>query len=71
MWVPQVFGNNHESEKEEHLTEMYLLRPMTEFICGGDPEDVFSQLKNVDAPSQICGHVFKPGEPTYSCRYII
>ncbi|XP_041351534.1 E3 ubiquitin-protein ligase UBR2-like isoform X2 [Gigantopelta aegis] len=68
VWVPLVFGNSHDSAKEEHLAEKYLFRPMTEFMCGGNPEEVFSQLKNVDTPSQICGHVFKPGEPTYSCR---
>ncbi|ESO96461.1 hypothetical protein LOTGIDRAFT_115669, partial [Lottia gigantea] len=54
--------------KEERLAEKLLFRPMEEFICDGNPEEVFRNLKEKDKPSQICGHGFKTGEPTYSCR---
>lgn len=49
----------------------YLFRPMEIFLCNGDPEIVFQQLKERECPSQICGKVFKNGEPTYSCRYVV
>ena len=45
-----------------------LLAPLEWYICNGDPEVVFQELKQVDVPPQFCGRVFKMGEPTYSCR---
>uniref|UniRef100_A0A0L8GI50 E3 ubiquitin-protein ligase n=1 Tax=Octopus bimaculoides TaxID=37653 RepID=A0A0L8GI50_OCTBM len=57
-----------ESAKEERLSHKLIFHPLETFLCGGDPETEFKQLKEKDAPSQICGHVFKHGEPSYSCR---
>lgn len=66
-----VFSNNYDSSKEDRLAEKFLLRPMEFFLCNGDPEVVMKNLKEKDQPSQLCGKVFKNGEPTYSCRYIV
>ncbi|KAK3092305.1 hypothetical protein FSP39_001069, partial [Pinctada imbricata] len=63
-----VYGNNHDPTKEERLAQKFLFRPMEYFLCNGDPDTVFKQLKDLDSPSAICGRVFKTGEPTYSCR---
>lgn len=56
--------------KEERVARKLLFNPMEVFLCSGDPEDMFQQLKGLDRPSQICGHVFKMGEPTYCCRWV-
>ncbi|ELT88826.1 hypothetical protein CAPTEDRAFT_153753, partial [Capitella teleta] len=45
-----------------------LFRPLETFICNGDPDTSFRQLKERDNPPQLCGKVFKMGELTYSCR---
>lgn len=42
---------------------------MEKFIAGShEPEHVIKQLKQKEKPASFCGHVFKAGEPTYSCR---
>ncbi|XP_048259504.1 E3 ubiquitin-protein ligase UBR2-like isoform X2 [Haliotis rufescens] len=69
VYVPLVYSTSHDSSKEEQMGSKYLFRPMEEFLCGtADSESVLQQLKAKNQPSQICGHVFKSGEPTYSCR---
>eukprot|EP00106_Octopus_bimaculoides_P013402 XP_014780844.1 PREDICTED: E3 ubiquitin-protein ligase UBR2-like [Octopus bimaculoides] len=67
-FVPVVYAPGQESAKEERLSHKLIFHPLETFLCGGDPETEFKQLKEKDAPSQICGHVFKHGEPSYSCR---
>ncbi|XP_014664859.1 PREDICTED: E3 ubiquitin-protein ligase UBR2-like [Priapulus caudatus] len=63
---PLYLPGNQPLEEDE--TRKSLLFPLELFICGGEPQEVFSQLKNLDNPRQLCGKVFKVGEPTYSCR---
>ena len=69
-YVPQIFclGGEPDPAKEESETKSTLFRPMEMFICGGEPEAKFTELKLKDSPPQLCGHVFKMGEPTYACR---
>ncbi|XP_064603615.1 E3 ubiquitin-protein ligase UBR2-like isoform X2 [Liolophura sinensis] len=67
-YVPQVYYTYSNPAKEERVARKLLFNPMEVFLCSGDPEDMFQQLKGLDRPSQICGHVFKMGEPTYCCR---
>jgi len=67
-FVLHVFGHDYEQTKEDRLAIKFLFRPAEQFLCNGDPEEVFKQLKDKDMPAQICGRVFKHGEPTYSCR---
>ena len=70
QYVPAVFSGQMDAEsgREERKAKRLLFRPMETFLCQGDPETVFKELKELDHPSQICGRVFKMGEPTYSCR---
>ena len=70
-FVLVVFQQWEDPGKEERFAEKYLFKPLEYFLCNGDPEAVFQQLKEKDTPSQLCGHVFKNGEPTYSCRYLL
>ncbi|XP_038072010.1 E3 ubiquitin-protein ligase UBR2-like isoform X2 [Patiria miniata] len=67
--VPRAYTSNELSVPEEDLMcQEKLLQPLEWFICNGDPSLVFQQLKKTDNPPQLCGRVFKMGEPTYSCR---
>ncbi|XP_070180013.1 E3 ubiquitin-protein ligase UBR2-like isoform X1 [Littorina saxatilis] len=68
QFVPLVFARGHDVEKEQRYANTFLFHPLEQFLCGGDPSIKFQELKEMDAPSQICGHVFRTGEPTYSCR---
>ena len=67
-YVLLTFRYSDDPAKEDRLATKFLYRPMEHFLCAGDPDEVFKQLKDKDQPSQLCGHVFKNGEPTYSCR---
>ncbi|XP_060067571.1 E3 ubiquitin-protein ligase UBR2-like isoform X1 [Ylistrum balloti] len=67
-YVLVVLGHGYDPAKEDRLAEKFLFRPMEFFLCNGDPEVKFKELKEKDCPSQFCGKVFKYGEPTYSCR---
>ncbi|KAH9509159.1 E3 ubiquitin-protein ligase ubr2 [Bulinus truncatus] len=58
----------YDKEEDERKAKKYLFHPLEEFMCQGDPTQVFQQLHHSDEPSQLCGHNFKNGEPTYSCR---
>nr|XP_032821084.1 E3 ubiquitin-protein ligase UBR2-like isoform X2 [Petromyzon marinus] len=52
----------------ELLVRRVLLDPLGWFLCGEDPEAGFPRLQLSNRPAQLCGHVFRSGEPTYSCR---
>ncbi|UXI15210.1 hypothetical protein NH340_JMT01153 [Sarcoptes scabiei] len=46
-----------------------LILPLEWFITGSDqPKSLFTKLKEISKPPQLCGKVFRPGEPNYSCR---
>ena len=38
------------------------------WLFEGDQTEELSKLEKLNSPSSICGHVFRPGEATYSCR---
>ncbi|GFO34713.1 E3 ubiquitin-protein ligase ubr2 [Plakobranchus ocellatus] len=67
-FVPLVYGTKLENDKEERRARKFLFYPLEEFMCQGDPGLIFQQLGHAEEPSQLCGHNFKSGEPTYSCR---
>lgn len=54
----------------EEKCQRMIFAPLEYFICGEDPSVGFQRLQNANAPSQLCGRVFKVGEPTYSCRFV-
>uniref|UniRef100_A0A673M9G8 E3 ubiquitin-protein ligase n=1 Tax=Sinocyclocheilus rhinocerous TaxID=307959 RepID=A0A673M9G8_9TELE len=45
-----------------------LYSPLEWYLCGEEPSVGLAKLEQNNQPSQLCGHVFKVGEPTYSCR---
>jgi len=38
------------------------------WLFNNGEEDALSELQKLNSPSQICGHVFKAGEATFTCR---
>lgn len=67
--VPYAFKTCQLSqEEEEQKFKTLLLSPLEWYIFGEDPEQAIEELKKNDNPPQLCGHVFKSGEPNYSCR---
>lgn len=54
----------------EEKCQRMIFGPLECFICGEDPTIGFQKLQSMNAPSQLCGRVFKVGEPTYSCRSV-
>ena len=76
VWVPLLLAPRHGttsvdqmSEQEENRVQAVLIDTLEQFICGTeDVGAVFKSLAATDAPSAVCGHVFKPGETCYNCR---
>ncbi|KAF5270880.1 hypothetical protein FQR65_LT05397 [Abscondita terminalis] len=72
-WVPRIYSPSiNESclnwNFNEDKAQRILFNPLGEFIFHGDPTVVLAQISKFDKPPSVCGHVFKMGEPTYSCR---
>ncbi|XP_048457289.1 E3 ubiquitin-protein ligase UBR2 [Rhincodon typus] len=69
-YVPKIYcrGSNPNPLNEEMLAQHILLGPMEWYLCGEDPAVGIRKLEKANKSSQLCGHVFKIGEPTYSCR---
>ncbi|KAM4607650.1 LOW QUALITY PROTEIN: E3 ubiquitin-protein ligase UBR2 [Polymixia lowei] len=70
LYVPKIYclGPDLNPQSEELLAGLLLLAPLEWFLCGEDPALGLARLERRNQPSQLCGHVFKVGEPTYSCR---
>ncbi|XP_062851990.1 E3 ubiquitin-protein ligase UBR2 isoform X1 [Trichomycterus rosablanca] len=69
-YVPKIYclGPNLNPQSEDLLSQLLLLSPMEWYLCGEEPSVGLAKLEQNNQPSQLCGHVFKVGEPTYSCR---
>uniref|UniRef100_A0A8C9SSU5 E3 ubiquitin-protein ligase n=1 Tax=Scleropages formosus TaxID=113540 RepID=A0A8C9SSU5_SCLFO len=69
-YVPKIYclGPNLNPQNEELLAQLLLLAPLEWYLCDEDPSAGLAKLEQSNQPSQLCGHVFKVGEPTYSCR---
>ena len=67
--VPEIFKANEVQPEEEEEFAARVLLPLEWYLYGNDPAQVREELKASECPPQLCGHVFKNGEPTYSCRY--
>ncbi|XP_077479848.1 E3 ubiquitin-protein ligase UBR2 isoform X1 [Stigmatopora argus] len=57
-----------EEQREELSCQLLLSAPLEWLLLGEDPAVGLPQLQESNQPSPLCGHVFKVGEPTYSCR---
>ncbi|CAL8258816.1 unnamed protein product [Lota lota] len=70
LYVPKIYclGPNLNPSSEDLLAPLLLLAPLEWYLFGEEPALALARLENSSQPSQLCGHVFKVGEPTYSCR---
>ncbi|XP_015779169.1 PREDICTED: LOW QUALITY PROTEIN: E3 ubiquitin-protein ligase UBR2-like [Acropora digitifera] len=59
---------NLKAAINEEKCQRIIFTALEYFLCGEDPIVGFQKLLNANSPSQLCGKVFKVGEPTYSCR---
>ncbi|XP_078462123.1 E3 ubiquitin-protein ligase UBR2 isoform X2 [Lampetra planeri] len=71
LHVPRVYCTAAAgcAHSEDFLAGQLLLEPLEWLLCGGwDPLERFGTLRQEAQTRQLCGHAFKMGEPTYSCR---
>ncbi|XP_055358375.1 E3 ubiquitin-protein ligase UBR2 isoform X3 [Betta splendens] len=79
LYVPRILClgpsggvSNREEQREEQredlACQLLLLAPLEWLLLGEEPAAGLAQLQENNQPSPLCGHVFKVGEPTYSCR---
>lgn len=61
-------GGNREEQREELACQLLLLAPLEWLLLREEPASGLALLQEKNQPSPLCGHVFKVGEPTYSCR---
>ncbi|XP_067367513.1 E3 ubiquitin-protein ligase UBR2 isoform X5 [Channa argus] len=57
-----------EEQREDLACQLLLLAPLEWLLLGEEPAAGLAHLQENNQPSPLCGHVFKAGEPTYSCR---
>ena len=76
VWVPLLLAprqgttsvDTPSPREEDRITEV-LIKPLEQFIAGQEDVDtVWRSLRECDAPSAVCGHVFKNGETCYNCK---
>lgn len=53
---------------DEQASKQAVIDIIEKFICGDNSQSFLDRIKQEDNVASICGHVFKIGEPTYSCR---
>lgn len=71
LYVPLCFNVSDNPVKNliETDVEKILLKPLAVFVCNSqDTEKALTKLNELDEPPQLCGKVFKSGEPSYFCR---
>ncbi|XP_017289937.1 E3 ubiquitin-protein ligase UBR2 isoform X2 [Kryptolebias marmoratus] len=74
VYIPRVFclgpsgGSSREEQREELACQLLLLAPLEWLLVGEEPATGLALLQEKNHPSLLCGHVFKVGQPTYSCR---
>ncbi|KAM6915827.1 E3 ubiquitin-protein ligase UBR2 [Xenentodon cancila] len=75
IYVPRILclgtgggRDSREEQREELGCQLLLLAPLEWYLFGEEPATGLALLQENNRPSPLCGHVFKVGEPTYSCR---
>ncbi|XP_028324302.1 E3 ubiquitin-protein ligase UBR2 [Gouania willdenowi] len=63
-----VIEEQREQQREELACQLILIAPLEWLLLGEEPANGLARLQENNQPSPLCGHVFKVGEPTYSCR---
>ena len=79
VWVPQLLAPRHGTtsvdtltSREEAEVQSVLISSLEQFICGSENVDaIWQKLSACDAPSTVCGHVFKHGETCYNCKWVV
>ena len=69
--VPSIFRPSVDLNPvyDEKACIESLITPLEWFITGIEkPKELLERLKNVCPPPDLCGKVFKGGEPVYNCR---
>ncbi len=72
-YVPICYRGTENPTKNmiERDVDRVLFKPFEIFICNSQNSDkIIEELKQLDDPPLLCGHVFKTGEPSYSCRLV-
>ncbi|XP_047207361.1 E3 ubiquitin-protein ligase UBR2 isoform X2 [Girardinichthys multiradiatus] len=74
-YVPRILcqgpcggSGSREEQREELACQLLLLAPLEWLLLGDEPAAGLALLQENNQSSPLCGHVFKVGEPTYSCR---
>ncbi|TRY85639.1 hypothetical protein DNTS_008798 [Danionella cerebrum] len=69
-YVPKIYclGPNLNPQNEDLLSQLLLQGPLEWYLCGEEPSVGLAKLEQNNQPSQLCGYVFKVGEPAYICR---
>lgn len=71
LYVPICFNALDTPSKNliDMKSNLILLRPLEVYLCNSiDSEKALGKLKEFEDPPQLCGKVFKAGEPSYFCR---
>ncbi len=72
LYVPICFNAQDNPRRNiiDKDSDRVLIKPLEAYICNDlDTESVLNNLTKLDDPPQLCGKVFKSGEPSYFCRY--
>ncbi|CAL4120871.1 unnamed protein product [Meganyctiphanes norvegica] len=68
IYSPQPNCNCLRITFDDELAQKLLFDSLEQFMCGGDPAQVYQMVRQLDNPPSLCGRVFKNGDPTYGCR---
>lgn len=71
FYVPLCFSvsDNPTNNLADTNSIPILFKPLENYICAClDSEERLKRLHELDDPPQLCGKVFKSGEPSYFCR---
>nr|CAB3267469.1 E3 ubiquitin-protein ligase UBR2-like [Phallusia mammillata] len=69
--TPNLLKNYREWEVGEVLNDQTcqeIQQKIAWWLFDSDPKEAILELEQLNNPSQLCGHVFKTGEATYTCR---
>ncbi|XP_031569365.1 E3 ubiquitin-protein ligase UBR1-like [Actinia tenebrosa] len=53
---------------KEELCQETILNVLEYFLLGEEPSTGLEKLQSLNKPPQLCGKMFKYGDPTFSCR---
>ena len=71
--VCDVFWTHGDSNSavRDHVIQSKLTNPLQWMLFGGDPVVVAATFEGQSSATNYCGKVFKSGEPTYFCKFVL